>query len=268
MQALRFLLGGNWQKHQQRGWRTPNPISQNMGGNRGRRGWWNRASFTLKFGLASTVQPEPSSDPNMAPSLLHHSRLSRRPGSPGSTRSRSTSLLCRSLHLPLSLFAHLPMWPPTRHVWPPSRSVCRGRGVGKEGLPSGMCGRADLSGSSTIMARGTAQLTIDTSHLSRATGPLHEGPPTTTELHCRGREEGRRPRTWSCMAKVVGYAWLYWQPKLGVVGASRPRSFCPLLPRPRRNRHHISSKAGWRLRGCAGGLPLSLRSVSSTQPSM
>ena len=47
MRALRFLLGGNWQKHQQRGWRTPNPVSLNMGGNRRRRGWWNRASFTL-----------------------------------------------------------------------------------------------------------------------------------------------------------------------------------------------------------------------------
>ena len=86
--------------------------------------------------------------------------------------------------------------------------------------------------------------------------PLQEGPPTTTELHCRGREEGRRPRTRSCPAKVVGHAWLYWQPKLVVVGASKPRSFCPLSPRPRRNRHHISSKAGWRLRGCAGGVPL------------
>ena len=47
MRALRFLLGGNWQKHQQRGWRTPNPVRLNMGGNRRRRGWWNRASFTL-----------------------------------------------------------------------------------------------------------------------------------------------------------------------------------------------------------------------------
>ena len=32
--------------------------------------------------------------------------------------------------------------------------------------------------------------------------------------------------------------------------------FCPHSPRPRRNRHHISSRAGWRLRGCAGGVPL------------
>ena len=34
--------------------------SPSVGGNRGRRGWWNRASFTLKFGLASTVQRGPS----------------------------------------------------------------------------------------------------------------------------------------------------------------------------------------------------------------
>ena len=96
-----------------------------------------------------------------------------------------------------------------------------------------------------------AQLAIDTSHHSRATGPLQEGRPTTTELPCRGREEGSRPRARSYPVKVVGHAWLYWQPKLGVVGTSRPSSFCPLSPRPRRNLHHISSKAGWLRRWCA-----------------
>ena len=34
MQGLRFLLGGNWQRHQQRVWRTPNRASPSMGGNR------------------------------------------------------------------------------------------------------------------------------------------------------------------------------------------------------------------------------------------
>ena len=57
MQALRSLFGGNLQRHQQRGWRTPNPVSRNVGGNRRRRGWWNRVSFTLKFGLSSMVSP-------------------------------------------------------------------------------------------------------------------------------------------------------------------------------------------------------------------
>ena len=51
-----------------------------------------------------------------------------------------------------------------------------------------------------------AQLAIDTTLVSplSPTGQLQEGPPTTTELHCRGREEGRRPRTRTCPEKVVG----------------------------------------------------------------
>ena len=131
MQALRFLLAGNWQKHQQRGWRTPNPVSLNMGGNRRRRGWWNRASFTLKFGLASTVQRGPSSDPNMTPSLLHHSsRVTRFDAQPFHL------LLCRRLHLPLPLTLRTCRCGRQLDMFGHHRAACADVGVlGKRGFP-------------------------------------------------------------------------------------------------------------------------------------
>ena len=53
MQALRSLFGGNWQRHQQRGWRPRTRSAEMWVATERRRGWWNRVSFTLKFGLSS-----------------------------------------------------------------------------------------------------------------------------------------------------------------------------------------------------------------------
>ena len=44
------------------------------------------------------------------------------------------------------VLSHLPMWPPTRHVWPPSCSVFEGWGVGLQRFSRGAGGCSSLSG--------------------------------------------------------------------------------------------------------------------------
>ena len=142
-----------------------------------------------------------------------------------------------------------------------------------------MCGRSDLSGSrcksghkcvgqrhglrrvqrsrraGLSLWRG-AQLEIDTTLVSPLSRDWSASRRAANHDGVARGEEGRRTRTPSCPGKVVGHAWLCWRPKLGVIGASRPRNLCHLSSKPRRNRHHTSSEAGCRLRGCAGGVPL------------
>ena len=152
-------------------------------------------------------------------------------------------LLCRRLHLPLPLTLRTCRCGRRLDMFGHHRATCAEAGVlGKRGFPlecaaAQICREAGARVATNVWVRNMdlgefnaldgrrlevvadglslwrgAQLAIDTtlvSPLSRATGQLQEGPPTTTELHCRGREEGRRPRTRSCPEKVVGHTWLY-----------------------------------------------------------
>ena len=210
MQALRFL-GGN--------------TSSVGGGPRTDLEDGGRASFTLKFGLASTVQRGTSLDPSPPFCTIHRSQGPRRSfpclAAASSCPSPLTMRTCRCGRQ-LDMFGH-------------HRAACAEAGVlGKRGVPL-QCAAAQICGkqeqeSETWTSESSTLWTFMARrwyHLSRPS----RRPPTTTEL--RGKS------TRNCRAKVARLV-------AEVGGRLLPRSFVRSL---RRNRHHISSKTGWRPKG-------------------
>ena len=155
--------------------------------------------------------------------------------------------LCRRLHL------RLPMWPPTRLIWPSSCSVRRGRGVGEKGLPvGGGCGSSVQRGWSSCfqqpprpghglgrvqqpgrttsggcrrlshsVARCTARHRHDLDVLSVVTGLPGPGRPATMGQHWMTLVVARSALTLNCLGTGEGHAWWSWLQRLVAGGASR-----------------------------------------------
>ena len=68
------------------------------------------------------------------------------------------------------VLTHLPMWPPTRSSWPPSRSVLRGRGSGKKGVSTRVPCSAGLSRTKGTSDHASIMHSMDDDQRSLLTG--------------------------------------------------------------------------------------------------
>ena len=114
--------------------------------NQPRHGWQQQATRKLEEGFSTNVVWPRLNDSRRAllrsqHGLLASAALTALPTS-RATRIDPSLSDCSCVEGCTCLFP----CPPTRRVWPPSRSVLRGRGVGEEVVPSGVRRRASLQG--------------------------------------------------------------------------------------------------------------------------